>query len=148
MKNQKSKVKNQNLGIILVLNLLLFGNFNFAVGETLDLNFQPLNLNPLDAVNSAGIKGIGAGELFDAFKLNFPTDLKLNISTDIPLSPKFNTSQDVPDVNLKQFLTPKDISSDDLGEAVKAIATLVIEIFLTVISITSQVLRLILGFLR
>ena len=118
------------------------------MGETLDLNFQPLNLNPLDAVNSAGIKGIGAGELFDAFKLNFPTDLKLNISTDIPLSPKFNASQDIPDVNLKQFLTPKDISSDDLGEAVKAIATLVIEIFLVVISITSQILKLILEFLR
>jgi|SRR3989338_10190224 len=143
-------MKNLSRIVLLYFYVLMLGNFNFAMGDSeLNLNPElPLNLNPLDTVNRVGIKGIGAGELFDAFKLNFPTDLKLNISTDIPLSPKFNASQDIPDVNLKQFLTPKDISSDDLGEAVKAIATLVIEIFLVVISITSQILKLILEFLR
>jgi len=72
----------------------------------------------------------------------------INIDTNIPISPKVNESQQTfPDINLKQFLTPKDISSNDLKGAAKAIATLVIEIFLTVISITSQMLRLVLGFL-
>ena len=150
MKIQKSKIKNQKLGIIPLLALLVFGNFNFAQGETLDLNSSaPLNLNPLDAVNRAGISGINAGEVLDAFKFNFPFDLKnINIDTNIPISPKVNESQQTfPDINLKQFLTPKDISSNDLKGAAKAIATLVIEIFLTVISITSQMLRLVLGFL-
>ena len=131
--------------------VLIFLNFNFAAGEELNLNSGPsLNLNPLDAVNRAGIGGINAGDVLDAFKFNFPFDLKnINIDTNIPISPKVNESQQsFPDIDLKQFLTPKDISSDDLKGAAKAIVTLVIEIFLTVISITSQILRLVLGFLR
>ena len=80
----------------------------------------------------------------------FPFNLKnINIDTNIPISPKVNTSQDkLPDIDLGQFLTPKNVSSDDLGGAVKAIATLVIQIFLVVISVVSQILKLILGFLR
>ncbi|HXK40898.1 MAG TPA: hypothetical protein VJ046_02250 [Candidatus Paceibacterota bacterium] len=123
---------------------------NFAQRETLDLNSQSdLNLNPLDAINRAGIGGINAGDVLDAFKFNFPFDLKnINIDTNIPISPKVNESQQsLPDIDLRRFLTPKDISSDDLGGAVKAIATLVIEIFLVVISVVSQMLKLILGFL-
>ena len=108
-----------------------------------------MNLNPLDAINRAGIGGINAGDVLDAFKFNFPFDLKnINIDTNIPISPKVNESQQsLPDIDLRRFLTPKDISSDDLGGAVKAIATLVIEIFLVVISVVSQMLKLILGFL-
>lgn len=126
-------------------------NFNFAAGEELNLNSKPsLNLNPLDAVNSAGIGGINVGDILEAFKFNFPFDPgKINIDTNIPISPKVNESQQIlPDIGLKQFLTPKDISSDDLAGAIKAILTLVIQIFLVVISVTSQILKLILGFLR
>ena len=126
-------------------------NFNFAQGSELNLNpEQSLNLNPIDAINRSGIGGIGAGDVMDAFKFNFPFDLKnVNIDTNIPISPKVNESQQTfPDINLKQFLTPKDISSNDLKGAAKAIATLIIEIFLVVISMTSQILRFILGFLR
>lgn len=137
--------------ISVLLCILVLVNFNFAQGNELNLNPESsLNLNPLDAINRAGIGGINAGEVLDAFKFNFPFDLKnINIDTNIPISPKVNESQQsFPGINLKQFLTPKDISSDDLKGATKAIATLVIEIFLVVISITSQVLRLVLGFLR
>ena len=126
-------------------------NFNFAQGSELNLNpEQSLNLNPIDAINRAGIGGIGAGDVLDAFKFNFPFDLKnVNIDTNIPISPKVSESQQTfPDINLKQFLTPKDISSDNLKGAAKAMAMLIIEIFLVVISITSQILRFILGFLR
>jgi len=126
-------------------------NFNFAQGSELNLNpEQSLNLNPIDAINRSGIGGIGAGDVMDAFKFNFPFDLKnVNIDTNIPISPKVNESQQTfPDINLKQFLTPKDISSDNLKGAAKAMAMLIIEIFLVVISITSQILRFILGFLR
>lgn len=129
----------------------IFVNFGFAAGDSLELNSGPsLNLNPLDAVNRAGVGGIGVGDVLDAFKLNFPFNLNnINIDTNIPISPKVNESlQSLPDINLKQFLTPKDISSDDLGGAVKAVATLLIEIFLVVIAITSQVLNVILGFLK
>src|SRR3989344_778069 len=92
--NLKFKMKNLSRIVLLYFYVLMLGNFNFSMGDSeLNLNPElPLNLNPLDTVNRVGIKGIGAGELFDAFKLNFPTDLKLNISTDIPLSPKFNAS--------------------------------------------------------
>lgn len=138
--------------VSITVPVLMILNFSFAAGETLDLNqTQPLNLNPLDAINKAGVGvNVNAGDVLDAFKFNFPFDLnKINIDTNIPLSPKVNESQQTfPDINLKQFLTPKDISSDDLGKAVKAIATLIIEIFLVVISITSQALKLVLGFLR
>ena len=137
--------------LLVVLSVFIFGNFVFAAGETLNVSQElPLNLNPLDTVSSAGIGGIGVGDVLDAFKFNFPFDPgKININTNIPISPKVNESQQtLPDINLKQFLTPKDISSDDLGEAVKAITTLVIEVFLVVISITSQMLKLILEFLR
>ena len=115
------------------------------------MNFgSSLNLNPLDAVYKAGIKNINTGDMLKGFKFNLPFGLnKINIDTNIPISPKFNESQQaLPDINLRQFLIPKDVSSDDLAGAVKAIATLMIEIFLVVISITSQVLKLILGFLR
>ncbi|MBI2674556.1 MAG: hypothetical protein HYX22_02365 [Candidatus Yanofskybacteria bacterium] len=139
--------------ISVLLCVLALVNFNFAQGNELNLNPESsLNLNPLDAINRAGIGGINAGEVLDAFKFNFPFDLKnINIDTNIPISPKVNESQglsDSNDIDLRQFLTPKDISSDDIKGATKAIVTLVIEIFLVVISITSQVLRLILGFLR
>lgn len=138
---------------IIILIILVLGNFNFAKGEELKLDSNvSLNLNPLDAVNRAGVGGIGVGDVLDAFKFNFPFDPgKININTNIPISPKVNESQGLPDnndIDLKQFLTPKDISSDDLGGAVKAVITLIIEIFLVVISITSQVLKVILGFLR
>jgi len=142
----------QNLGKIILVFIFLV-NFNFAQGSELNLNPEStLNLNPIDTINRAGIGGIGIGEVLDAFKFDFPFDLKgLNINTDVPTDPQINESQgllDSDNVNLRQFLTPKDISSDDLKGAAKAIATLTIEIFLVVISITSQVLRLILGFLR
>ena len=129
MKNYPKKL----IRLIIVSGLML-GNFNFAAGETLNLNQQPdLNLNPLDA-----------------FKLNFPFNLNnINIDTNIPISPKVNTSQDkLPDIDLRQFLTPKDVSSDDLGGAIKAVVTLVIQIFLVVISVVSQILKLILELLR
>ena len=112
---------------------------------------ETLNLNPLDAINSAGIGvDINAGDVLNAFKFNFPFNLnKINIDTSIPTSPKINESQrGLPNINLRQFLTPKDISSDNLRGAIKAIVVLVIEIFLVVISIMSQTLRLILGLLR
>lgn len=141
----------KNLGRVLFIFILTFANFNFAAGDSLELNPEPfLNLNPLEAVNNAGIGGFGARDVLDTFKLNFPLDPgKINIDTNIPISPKVNTSQDtLPNINLRQFLTPKDVSSDDLTESIKAIAVLVIEIFLTVISITAQVLKIILEFLR
>ncbi len=148
---KSSKTYTQISVVILTVFTLL--NFNFAQGSELNLNSGPsLNLNPLDAVHNAGIGvDINAGDVLDAFKLNFPFNLNnsINIDTNIPISPKVNTSQDkLPDINLRQFLTPKDVSSDDLGEAVKAIAALIIEIFLVVISVVSQILKLILGFLR
>ena len=143
----------KKLGIILFLILLLFANSSFAAGDSAGLNLNPqlsLSLNPLDAIKGAGVGvDINAGDVLDAFKLNFPSNLNnINIDTNIPISPRVNESQGLPDINLRQFLTPKDVSSDDLGKAVKAIATLVIEIFLVVISITSQMLKLMLGFLR
>ncbi|OGN08180.1 MAG: hypothetical protein A3J46_00895 [Candidatus Yanofskybacteria bacterium RIFCSPHIGHO2_02_FULL_41_11] len=131
--------------VFIFLCVLIFGNFNFAAGET-------LNLNPIDAVKNAGIRGINAGDVLDAFKFNlFDFPGEININTDIPISPKVNEFQNLPDSNdidLKQFLTLKDVSSDDLGEAIKAVITLVIEIFLVVISVVFQILKLILGFLR
>ena len=139
--------------IFCVVGLLLFVNFSFAAGES-DLNLSPnLNLNPLDVVSSIGIGGFDAfdtEDIFKGFQLKFTSSVKnLNIDTNIPISPKSNTSVPGPsDIDLKQFLTPKDVSSDDLGEAIKAVITLVIEIFLVVISIISQILRLVLGFLR
>jgi len=141
---------NTLIGVVVLTGFMLL-NFNFAAGEELNLNSKPsLNLNPLDAVNSAGIGGINVGDILEAFKFNFPFDPgKINIDTNIPISPKVNESQQIlPDIGLKQFLTPKDISSDDLAGAIKAILTLVIQIFLVVISVTSQILKLILGFLR
>lgn len=152
----------KNFGKILLFILILAaGDLDFAIGQELELNSGlPLNLNPLDVLNSAGIKGVdlGSGEFLKGLKFGlpiFPPDLKFNINTNIPLSPKLNESQQTfpagfspGDINLKQFLTPKDISSNDLAKAAKAIITLVIEIFLTVISIVSQILKLILEFLR
>src|SRR3989338_8332269 len=141
---------NTLIGVVVLTGFMLL-NFNFAAGEELNLNSKPsLNLNPLDAVNSAGIGGLNVGDILEAFKFNFPFDPgKINIDTNIPISPKVNESQQIlPDIGLKQFLTPKDISSDDLAGAIKAILTLVIQIFLVVISVTSQILKLILGFLR
>lgn len=130
--------------LIFALIVFIFGNFNFAKG-----NITELNLNPMNTINNAGITGISTEDIWKEFKFNFPFDLnKVNINTNIPLSPKFNTSQDIPNIDLRQFLTPKDVSSDDLGKAIKAIITLVIEIFLEVIYITSQVLKLVLEFLR
>lgn len=134
-----------------VLAVFMFGNFGFAAGDSLNLNSEvPLNLNPLDAINRAGVGGIDVGDVLDAFKFNFPFDPgKINIDTNIPISPKINESQQfLSDVNLRQFLTPKDISSDDFVGAIKAVIALVIEIFLVVISITSQVLTTILRFLK
>lgn len=135
--------------IFAIPTILMFGNFSFAVGEELNLNPEsPLNLNAQDAVNKINIGGFGAGEVFDAFKFRFPFDLDLkgvNIDTNIPISPKVNESEP-PKINLKQFLTPKDISSDDLGGAIKAVFILIVNIFLVVISITSQILKLILEF--
>ena len=137
---------------IIIFSIFILGSFNLAKGETLNLDPNiPLNLNPLDAVNKAGVGvNIDAGDVLDAFKFNFPFNLNnINIDTNIPISPRVNTSQDkLPDIDLRQFLTPKDVSSDDLGGAVKAVATLIIEIFLVVISVVSQILKLILGFLR
>ena len=150
MKSQNSKSKMQNMSSVVLLFILLSVNFNFAQGSELNLNSESsLNLNPLDAINRAGIGGIGAGEVLDAFKFNFPFNLRnINIDTNVPVSPKINESQQTfPDINLRQFLTPKDISSDNLKGAAKAMAMLIIEIFLVVISITSQALRFILGFL-
>lgn len=151
--------------------ILIFGNFSFAVGEELiplevasprssrlalearaRLLTGPepsLNLNPQDAVDKINIGGFGAGDLVEAFKFKFPFDLNLkgvNIDTNIPISPKVNESQGPSGINLRQFLTPKDISSDDLGGAIKAIFTLIINIFLVVISITAQMLKLLLEF--
>lgn len=139
----------QNLGNILllvILTLIILGNVSFAAENS-------LNLNPLEAVNSIGIGGFdafNAQDVFKSFKLEFPGGFKnLNIDTNIPISPKFNKSVPGPsDINLKQFLTPKNISSDDLLKAAGALIAFIIEIFLVVISITAQMLRLILGFLR
>ena len=140
----------QNLGNILlllvILTLIILGNVSFAAENS-------LNLNPLDAVNSIGIGGFdafNAQDVFKSFKLEFPGGFKnLNIDTNIPISPKFNKSVPGPsDINLKQFLTPKNISSDDLLKAAGALIAFIIEIFLVVISITAQMLRLVLGFLR
>lgn len=135
---------NTKLVTFVLSGVLVLGNFSFAKGESLDLN-------PLNAINEAGVGvNINAGDVLDAFKFNFPFNLNnINIDTNIPISPKVNTSQDnLPNIDLRQFLTPKDVSSDDLGGAVKAVATLIIEIFLVVISVVSQILKLILGFLR
>ncbi|MBI4158063.1 MAG: hypothetical protein HY505_00345 [Candidatus Yanofskybacteria bacterium] len=144
-------MKYLNLLLIIILIILPVGNFNFAQGSELNLNSEStLKLNPLDAINNAGVGvNINAEDVLNAFKFNFPFDLKnINIDTNIPISPKVNESQQsFPDVNLKQFLTPKDISSNDLKGATKAIVTLIIEIFLVVISLTSQALRFILELL-
>lgn len=113
------------------------------------VSVESLNLNPLDAVNKAGVGvNIDAGDVLEAFKFNFPFNLNnINIDTNTPASPKTDPSQALPDIDLRQFLTPKDISSDDLGGAIKAIAALIINIFLVVISVVTQILKLILGFL-
>lgn len=134
-----------------VFSFLIFAGLNFAKAEELDLNLQPsLNLKPLEIFGNAGIKSINIQDIFKNFKLNLPFNFNsVNIDTNIPLSPKVNESQQTfPDINLKQFLMPKNISSNDLGEAIKAMAMLIIKIFLVVISITSQMLRLVLEFLR
>src|SRR3989344_2768895 len=144
------------LHYLIIPLVFIFGNFNFAAGLGEEpvrsrVPAETLNLNPLDAINSAGIGvDINAGDVLNAFKFNFPFNLnKINIDTRIPTSPKINESQrGLPNINLRQFLTPKDISSDNLRGAIKAIVVLVIEIFLVVISIMSQTLRLILGLLR
>lgn len=133
-----------------VFSFLIFAGLNSAKAEKLDLNLQPsLNLKPLEIFGNAGIKSINTSDIFKNFKLNLPFNLNsVNIDTNIPLSPKVNESQQTfPDINLKQFLTPKNISSNDLGGAIKAMAMLIIKIFLVVISITSQMLRLILELL-
>ena len=140
----------KNLGRTILLSILLFGPVRGKTFATGDLNSVPiLNLNPIDAVNSAEIAGFDVGDLSNVVQIKSLWDFRgLNIDTNIPISPKFNESQGFPGINLKQFLTPKDVSSDDLAGAVRAILTLVIEIFLVVISITSQILKLILEFLR
>lgn len=126
----------QNLGIIFLISIILSANFGFAAGDLPKLKLEP---KPDTLLNFK-------------FKLPFGFDLKgININTNIPISPLKELSRDtvaIPNIDLKQFLTPKDISPDDLGGAAKAVITLVIEIFLAVISITSQVLKLILEFLR
>ncbi len=136
----------------LIVLVFLTGNSGFAQGEELNLDFQPsLNFNPLDNLNSAGVvPNISTGGLLEGFKFNLPFDISnLNIDTNVPMSPKANESQQsFPDINLKQFLTPKDLSSDDLGGAIKAVVALIIEIFLVVISIAAQILKLVLEFLR
>jgi len=141
---------------ILIIILLLLGNFSLAQGSELNLNSEfgsslSLNLNPFDAINSAGIDGINTKDIVNAFQFNFPFNLQglKNINTNIPISPKSNPSNEkLPNVNLKQFLSPKDISSNDLAAAIKTITILIIEIFLVVLSVTYQILKLILGFLR
>jgi len=132
--------------IFCVVGLLLFVNFSFAAGES-DLNLSP---NVISNIGIGGFDAFDTEDIFKGFQLKFTSSVKnLNIDTNIPISPKSNTSVPGPsDIDLKQFLTPKDVSSDDLGEAIKAVITLVIEIFLVVISIISQILRLALGFLR
>lgn len=142
----------KKLGYPILVISFVFGNFNFVKGESLNLNpGTSLDLNPLEAVNKAGVGvNIDAGDVLDAFKINFPFNLNnINIDTNTPLSPKFNTSQEtLPNIDLKQFLIPKDISSNDLVGAVKAIAALVINILIVVMSVVMQILKLILGFLR
>lgn len=132
--------------IFCVVGLLLFVNFSFAAGES-DLNLSP---NVISNIGIGGFDAFDTEDIFKGFQLKFTSSVKnLNIDTNIPISPKSNTPVPGPsDIDLKQFLTPKDVSSDDLGEAIKAVITLVIEIFLVVISIISQILRLALGFLR
>ena len=149
----------KNLYKTLLFILLIFIIPHFSIAE--ELNFNPdlqLNLNPSDAVKSVGIGGFDAGDILEGFKFISPFNLNnLNIDTNTPISPRMQEphqglpavsgESNLPEINLKQFLTPKDISTDDLGEAVKSVISLVIEIFLVVISIVSQILRLILGFL-
>lgn len=126
----------QNLGIIFLISIMLSANFGFAAGD---------KFNSLNTLNQVGIQNF-------KFKLPFGFDPRsININTNIPITSLKESSRDmvaIPNIDLKQFLTPKNISSGDLGEAAKAVITLVIEIFLVVISITSQVLKLILEFLR
>src|SRR3989338_10044443 len=102
-------VINKKIIVVVLSGVLMSGNFVFAQGGELNLNPESsLNLNSTDTVNRAGIGGIGAGDVLDAFKFNFPFDLKsLNIDTNIPISPKVNESQQsLPDIDLRRFLTP------------------------------------------
>lgn len=133
--------------------LFIFGvlNFKFVMAQELKLNPEvPLNLNPVDAVTGAGIRTLNTGQILNnRFQFNLPSSWeKININTNIPVNPQIKESQALPAIDLKQFLTPKNISSSDFGQAIKAIAVLVIEIFLVVISVVSQILKLVLGFLR
>lgn len=127
--------------------VFIFLNLGFISAQELELNTTvPLNLNPLDAVNKAGIKNLDTGQVLDRFQFNLPfnwNNININRTT-----PSNTTNQSIPDIDLKKFLTPKDVSSNDLGDAAKAIFTLVIETFLVVISIVTQILTVILGFLR
>lgn len=152
MHNQYKLKSNNKCYIILILFVFIFGFVENSFAEEKELNLNPelnLNLNPLDTLNTVGLKPISTSDLSDRFKFNLPFNLnKINISTNIPLSPVVNESKGLPDINLKQFLTPKDVSSNDLIGALKAITVFVIEIFLVVISIVVQILKLILGFLR
>lgn len=129
--------------IILIAGVFVLAN-NSAAG-------QELNLDPQETINRAGItgiKGINVGQALNRFQFNLPSSWeKINVGTSIPVN-IVNTSQGLPDIDLKQFLTPRDISSDDLTGATKAIVELIIEIFLVVISITAQILKLVLEFLR
>ena len=48
----------------------------------------------------------------------------------------------MPEINLRQFLSPSGISKDDLIGAIKALVTLVFNIFITVISVVYQIIML------
>lgn len=130
----------------IIAMVLTSWNFSFAAEDENELD---LNFDLLKSINAAGVQSMDTQEILKGLKFNLPLNLnKININTNIPVSPRANTSQDLLDIHLRQFLTPKNVSSDDLVGVIKAVATLVIEIFLVVISITSQILKLILEFLR
>lgn len=49
-------------------------------------------------------------------------------------------SNSMPQINLRQFLSPSGITKDDLIGAIKALGILVLNIFITVVSVVYQII--------
>lgn len=101
-----------------------------------------LDLNPMDKINDISTP---ADNLIKEIIKGFRINPSINIGTEAPSSPIKNSSQDI---DFNRFFSSSTVSSNDITSFLKEAVITGINLTILVISITTQVLKGILGAIK
>ena len=137
----------KNITIITIIFVSIFITNIFFARNTSSYSARPaqLELNPNQTTNEISNS---LDKLIQNVFQGFSGGKNINIDTNIPLSPTKEVSSDFSGLKLNDIFNAKNLSSQDIVGAIRAILVLLINLFFVVINIVIEILKGLLGALN